>query len=390
MRVLQVVEACGAGVGRHVRMLCEGLVGRGHRVTLAYSPRRLDEPFRRFVEEGRDGLRPVPLEVGRKVAPVSDLRGVLALARVLRSEGPFDVVHGHSSKGGALARVAGRLAGVPTVYTPHSLILSSPMVAGVEARFYAVAERALGRWATSRFIAVSEDERDFAVGLGLVPASRVAVVENGLEDEDFERPLPEVTEAGLDRLNDRAPLTFGAVMRFSEQKAPHLLVEAFAELGRLLPRMPTRLVVAGDGELFAEVERRVEAGGLGGRIILLGWRTDTSGLLREFDVFVSSSLYEGFSYGLLEAMAAGLPVVSTDVFGARRALSGVSGNVVVPTGNPTALAKGMGQVATLSDPGSLRRALRGVGRANRDYARIHFLQSESVRRTLKVYESLLQ
>lgn len=390
MRVLQVVESSGAGVGRHVRGLCAGLVALGHAVTLAYSPYRLDEAFRRFVEEGRDGLRCVPLDLKREVSPAADLRGTLRLVRLVRSEGPFDIVHGHSSKGGALGRVAGRLCGVPTVYTPHSLILSSPSISGTEARVYGAVERVLGRLATSRFIAVSEEERDFAVKLGLVPVSRVAVVENGLDDGDFEGPS--AGDGSAAPVSEEAPLTFGAVMRFSEQKAPQLLVEAFAKLRRdlLPPGVPTRLVVAGEGELFGEVRRRVEAHGLAGSVLLLGWRTDTKDLLRGFDVFVTSSLYEGFSYGILEAMAAGLPVVSTEVFGARRALCAVGGNVVVPAGDPGALAAGMGELATLAEPGSLRRALREIGRANRDHARKHFRESASVRRTAEVYESLLR
>lgn len=391
MKVLQVVEASGAGVGRHVRGLCAGLAALGHGVTLAYSPHRLDEAFRRFVgdAEGRDGLRCVPLDLKREVSPASDLRGIVRLVRLVRSEGPFDIVHGHSSKGGALGRVAGRLCGVSTVYTPHSLILSSPSISRAEARVYGAVERVLGWLATSRFIAVSEEERDFAVGLGLVPASRVAVVENGLEDQDFGGPSAEGVSVAL--VSEEAPLTFGAVMRFSEQKAPHLLVEAFAKLRRELPpEIPARLVVAGEGELFAEVRRRVEVHGLEEMVSLLGWRTDTRSLLRSFDVFVASSLYEGFSYGILEAMAAGLPVVSTEVFGARHALRAVGGNVVVPAGDADALAAGMQKMATLAEPGSLRRALRETGRANMEHARKHFRQSDSVRRTAEVYESLLR
>jgi len=72
---------------------------------------------------------------------------------------------------------------------------------------------------------------------------------------------------------------------------------------------------------------------LKGEISLLGWKTDTREVLQNLDVFVLSSLCEGFSYGVLEAMAATLPIVSTEVFGTRQTVARVPGNVVVPVGD---------------------------------------------------------
>ena len=350
---------------------------------MAYAPHRADDAFKRFVDDQRDRVRFVPLEVGRDVSPASDLRGVARLVRLIRVKGPFDVVHGHSSKGGAIARVAGRLSGVPTVYTPNSLIVSSPDLSKAERVIYASIERGLGHLATSKLIAVSEDEREFALKVKLVPGERVALIENGIDDEEFDQFSRESI-----REDDGKPLTFGAAMRFSAQKAPDRLVAAFIRLREELPQQPMRLVIAGDGDLFSEVERQVEASGLDGEISLLGWRTDTREVLRSLDVFVLSSLYEGFSYGVLEAMAAKLPVVSTEVFGTRQTVARVPGNVVVPVGDSSALALGMKQMTTLAAPKELRRALRRIGQANHDYARLRFRQSEITRRTLEVYRAL--
>lgn len=386
MNVLEVVEASGAGVGRHVGGLSAGLAARGHRVIVAYSPYRLDAAFRKFIDEQRGKIRFFPLEIGREVSLVSDLRGVVRLLRLIRLEGPFDVVHGHSSKGGALARLAGRLAGVPTVYTPHSLILSSPEISRAGATFYVLVERVLGHLATSRLIAVSEDEREFVLGLKLAPEERVAVIENAIDERDFDAPL---TETACESVVSHKPLTFGSTMRFSAQKAPDLLIEAFVRLSRALPRVPMRLVIAGDGELFPRAKRQAEASGIGGNISLPGWVADPKRLLRELDIFVVASLYEsGLSYSTMEAMAAGLPVVSTKVFGTRRSISRIPGNILVPEGDSGALARGMERMATLSDPTSLRRTLHKIGQANHDYARSRFRQDEVTRRTLEIYEAL--
>jgi glycosyltransferase involved in cell wall biosynthesis len=387
MNILEVVEACNAGVGRHVRGLSEGLIARGHQVTVAYAPHRVDESFRGFVTAHQNSIRFVSLSARREVSPVSDLQSVFQLLRVIKRKGPFDVVHGHSSKGGAIARIAGRRFGIPTVYTPNSLITSSPEISKPKSAFYTSIEYVLGRSATSRLIAVSGDEREFVLKHKLVPSNRVAVIENAIDDVDFEGFAEEGDYEGM----SRKPLTFGSTMRFSAQKAPGHLIEAFVRVNEMLPQLPMRLVMAGDGELFAEVKRQVEASGLDEKVSLLGWRTDIGMVLRELDVFVISSLYEsGLSYSTMEAMAARLPIISTSVFGTKGTLPQVPGNVLVPVGDPATLAEGMKRMATLTEPGSLRRALRKIGQENRDYVQAHFMQSDITHRTIELYQELCQ
>jgi glycosyltransferase involved in cell wall biosynthesis len=386
MSLLEVVESCSAGVGRHVAGLCSGLASEGHRVTVAYSPHRLDDTFRRFMEV-HPGIRFLPLDIRREISPLSDARGVAQLLRHIRREGPFDVVHGHSSKGGAIARLAGRLAGIPTVYTPHSLIISSPEIPRIKAATYGLVELALGRLATSRIISVSGDEGEFVSRLKLIPDRRIAVIENAIEDRSFE---DFAGGESLEAVDESRPLTFGSTMRFSPQKAPGNLIKAFVRLGELLPDLPTRLVIAGDGELFEEAGGQAEASGMNGRISLLGWRSDIEEVLQGLDVLVVSSLYEsGLSYSTMEAMAAKLPIVSTSVFGTKGTLSRVPGNILVPVGDPVGLAEGMRRMATLSEPESLRRELRRIGQANRGYVRRRFRRSYINRRTLELYQELI-
>jgi len=384
VNVIEVIEASGAGVGRHVRTLSADLMSEGHRVTVAYSHHRLDEAFQRFVAEQRDQIRFVQLDIRREPFSLSDVRSLFRLVRLIRKAGPFDVIHGHSSKGGALARIAGRLCGIPTVYTPHSLILSSPEVSRAEYLVYLWAERVLGHLATSKLVAVSKGERALAIHLKLTASERIVVINNGLADEDFVYPSEMAGEENV----YQKPLTFGSVMRFTHQKAPAHLVEAFIRVRRALPDIPMRLKIAGDGQLWWDVKRQVERSGFEEEISLLGWVTDVKSVLQELDVFVLSSLYEGFSYGILESMAAGLPVVCTDVFGAEETLAHVPGNLVVTAEDPEALAHGMRRMAILAKPELLRRSLQEIGLANRQYAWVHFREREVTRRTVELYRSL--
>lgn len=386
MKILEVVGISRGGVGRHLRGLCEGLAASGNEVTVAYSPRGIDEAFQRFMAEHEDVIRFFPIEVQREISPVADLRAMWRLLRLIRRAGPFDIIHGHSAKGGTLARIAGRYFSIPALYTPHSLIMSSPELSRTKATVFTWLERILGRWATTKIIAVSEGEYDLILKLKLVPKHFVEIIENGIEDRDFERLSVRAAhmEPGVEDL-----LTFGSTMRFSPQKAPGHLIEAFVEINGMLPQVPTRLIVAGDGELFADAKDLVAAHRMNDKIILLGWREDVRDVLSRCDVFVLPSLYEGFSYSLLEAMAAGLPIVTTDVFGVKETVSRVPGNVVVSAEDPGALAEGMRRMATYADSRSLHQSLRAVGQANHDYARSHFSQSEVTRRTLRLYQSLV-
>jgi glycosyltransferase involved in cell wall biosynthesis len=354
---------------------------------VAYAPHDVDDAFQEFVAARRDEIRFVPLKVGREISPAQDLPAVMQLRRLVRDAGPFDILHGHSAKGGAIARIAGYRTGVPALYTPHALIMSSPEISGRKAALYTAIERVLGRLATAKIIAVSEDERRFILGLGLTSPDRVALVENGIEDEDFEYFSSAPGSAAA--ISTDAPLTFGTTMRLSAQKAPQHLITAFRRVTEELPALPMRLVIAGDGELSAEVERQVQEEGLGGKVSLLGWQADVRKTLTDFDVFVVSSLYEaGLSYSTMEAMAARLPIVSTDVFGANSTLSRLPGNVVVPKGDPEALAQGMRAMATLDEPVSLRRSLRRIGQRNREHVRINFDQRELAMRTLEIYRAV--
>jgi glycosyltransferase involved in cell wall biosynthesis len=385
MKVLQVIEATLAGVGRHVRSLCEYLIDQNHQLTVAYAPHRMDDQFRQFVADYQNEIRFVSLNIKRKVSPISDLLAVVRLLRLIRLEGPFDITHGHSAKGGAIARVAGSLSGVPTVYTPHALISASPEVSKTKAYVYNLIERILGHSVTSKMIAVSEGEYEFILKLGLISDARIVLIKNGIDDEDIEYFAARTPCKDL----SSKPLTLGSTMRFTAQKAPDHLVEAFIGVCAALPQVPMRLVIAGDGELLREVKRQAESSGLGERISFLGWQADIKAVLQNIDVFVMSSLYEaGLPYSIMEAMAAKLPVISTNVFGTKGPLSQIPGNIVVPVGSPRTLAHGIEQMVTLTSYRSLGQSLGKIGQANHDYVHVHFRQSNSNSRTIKVYQEL--
>jgi glycosyltransferase involved in cell wall biosynthesis len=162
------------------------------------------------------------------------------------------------------------------------------------------------------------------------------------------------------------------------QKAPEVMLEAFASCLKL---STGRLVMVGSGPLEADVQRRVEQLGLKSRVLLLGDIVATT-VMPAFDVFCLSSRYEGMPYVLIEALAAGLPIVTTRVGGATMCVEPDRNGLIVPPDDAPALSTALG---TLASDAELRRrfAKTSAGFASRFTAR------KMVDQTLRLYAQVL-
>lgn len=325
LQILEVLEPSGGGSGRHFVDLCAGLKARGHRVTAVYSPVRAEERFLRELM-ALDLAKVIALPMLRAVGP-KDFASWRALSRVIREEGPFDIVHGHSSKAGALTRL--RLPGphVPRIYTPHAFRTMDPTLSSKGRLVFGAIEGILGRFFTDRVICVSKSEYDHALGLG-IPASRLAVVVNGVGAIPAGRRAEIRSQRGL---SDDA-LVFGFIGRLSAQKAPERLIAAFATIARDMPQ--ARLLMIGSGELEADVRHRIDAAGIADRVVI---EADLPGAeaLQAIDVLVMTSRYEAMSYVMLEGAAAGLPMILTDVGGTANVLDHDVNGLIVPNTDDT-------------------------------------------------------
>jgi glycosyltransferase involved in cell wall biosynthesis len=337
-------------------------------VHVLYSTGRADRFFLDRVK-GLSGVRCAALPMRTSIHP-ADFAAVRAARRYADEFGPFDAIHGHSSKGGAVARLAALGTGAAAFYTLHGFIIMDPLLAPWKRAFYLAVELALAL-RTSRIIAVAPEEQREAVRLGL-GRERVALVPNGVGPARL-TPRGEARRAvGVG--DDETPV-IGFVGRFVTQKAPDLLVHAMALVAAKCPR--ARLALVGTGPLEPDLRELVRVLRLGDKVLWLGERPADS-VLAAFDVFAMSSRKEGLPYVVLEAMAAGLPVVATDSSGVDSLVSGGVNGVVVPRGDAASFGDAL---ATLvADP-----ALRGrYGQAS--LARIqNFTIDAMVDRTLALY-----
>lgn len=288
------------------------------------------------------GAEVVPVEMRRSPASGHNATALIALRRIIRTQRP-QIVHGHSSVGGALGRIAATGRSV-RIYTPNGFSPAAPL---------RLAERALAPL-TDVLVAVSASEADAVRAAGLARRCRLVTIPNGID------PTPPAPGPDLRALLGLAPGTplVGTISRLVEQKAPERFVEAGARCVRQRP--DTHLVLIGSGPLQSRVDRLVDEQGVSDRFHQIRELPHAARVLDQLDVFVLASRFEGGAYTPLEAMRAGTPVVLSDVVGNRDVIeAGVSG-MLLPENDVDAMAAAC--VRLLADP-SLRSSLATAARA---------------------------
>ncbi|GIH42247.1 glycosyl transferase [Microbispora corallina] len=344
-RLVLALGTSAGGVGRHVRMLAEGLAARGHEVVVA-GPRDTEEAFG-FTGAGAE-FAEVPIADRPSAA---DLRSIVRLRRAARGAG---AVHAHGLRAGALASLAllGARRRPRLVVTLHNAVTA----AGVVGVVYRVLERIVARRA-GHVLVVSPDlgARMRALGArrvssAVVPAPPLGAPERGPEQvrADLERLLP---GAGADR-----PILL-TVARLAQQKGLETLLDAAAGPYKGDPLF----MIAGDGPLRPRLQARIDAERL--PVILYGWAR-TPDLLQVAHAVIVPSRWEGQPLSVQESLRAGRPIIATRVGG----IPGMVGDagLLVPPEDPGALAREIGRL--LGDPALAARladaaARRGAGLA---------------------------
>jgi sugar transferase (PEP-CTERM/EpsH1 system associated) len=290
------------------------------------------------------------------------------LYHLLRRERPT-ILHTWMFHANIPGRTLGHLAGVP-------IVVSSERTMGQESGWRYALNR-LTHPLADRITCVSEQVADFVVQRMGVPPEKTIVIPNGLELEDFDSlPTSEEARSALNLPSDEALI--GTVTRLNQVKRVDVLLEASARLQR------AHTVIVGDGPERTRLEAMAHRLGLAARVHFVGQQLDVRPWLAALDAFVLSSDWEGMSNALLEAMAAGLPVVATAVGGTPEVVVEDVTGFLVPSGDPVALAEAITRL--LRDLGS-RRAMGVAGRARVER---HFSIAEMVRRTEELYSRLLE
>jgi glycosyltransferase involved in cell wall biosynthesis len=312
------------------------------------------------------GVRFIELEhVRRPLSVRRDPLGLLELVRVVRRERPH-IVHANSAKAAALGRLAAWLTRVPIrIYTVHGWAFTA--YGGASAALYRWVERLLGPLTTAT-ICVADSERRAGLEARTCAEATTVVIHNGVEPRPVES-----------RETRSGPCRLVTVGRLQAPKDPLTLVRALAALAH----GSHETVIVGDGPDRSAVEAEVRRLGLDSAVRLAGVRNDVAALLAAADLFVLSSRSEGLPLSILEAMAAGLPVVASSVGGVPELVLDGETGLLVPPGDSRSLAQAIERL--LADP-----ALRGrLGAAGRARVAEHFDLASTQRAHLDLYRSLL-
>lgn len=359
MRILHICSARSIGGGeKHVASLANSLAQRGHDVFVGVAP---DSPLRALLPDvPRDHLIELPMR------NALSLGSAWKLARFARSQA-VQVVHAHVGRDYPLAALAAGRSGAQLVLTRHVMF---PL-----GRVHKVTLRR-----TARVIAVSQAVADALQSQAIFKSEIIRVIHNGLEVESFATAK---TTAPL----NRKKLRVGTV----GELAPVKRHEDFIRVAQSIcaERDDVEFIIAGEdksreGENRRRLEEIIADAHLEDRVQLVGWTEDIANLLATLDLFVSTSESESFGMAIVEAMAAGIPIVATETDGAREVIDPDVTGRLAPVGDVDAMAKSTSEL--LSDPAE--RARLGVNA--QQAARQRFGLEQMVDETVGLYEEVVR
>ena len=356
LRIVQIVETLAVG-GLEVMAVNLAIAHRnaGHfsAIYTVFEPGALEKDARAA------GVPVIPFHKKKGFSP----KAIVGILRRLRAD-RAQVVHTHNSSIHHYGALSGCLAGAAVVNTRHGLALHSSKKQ--ELYFKAVLPL------TKTVVFVCESGRRYYANKGMAPKRKSQVIVNAIPIERFQafRASPG---------SRRPALRFGTMGRLVKAKAHHDLLQAFAAIAPELPG--AELEIWGTGALQSELENQISTRGLAGCVRYRGLAVKPAEVFQNLDVFVLSSTAEGGPLVIMEAMAAGLPIVSTRVGAIAEVLSDSSGVWFAEPGNPASLADSMRKAAA-SD-------LAAVGQTAYDAAARHFSLETMQRAYESVYRTAL-
>ena len=316
IRVLHVAEAAG-GVERYLYAL---LRNSDHQTVENYfiaSQHYELEKFQKYVS----GI--YQIQMAHAVSIKEDKSSVKQIKKIVKQIKP-DIVYAHSTKAGALTRIALIGMHIPVIYNPHGWAFNIIQSKKKELAYKLIEKVQIPF--TNRIICISEAEKESAVRNHICSADKIQVITNGVDFELLDH-AKNVTRNELGIPKDA--FVVGQIGRLTEQKSPDIFVEMAEKIKEVIPN--SFFVMIGDGNLEGEVRDSIKAKGLEESFLITGWVQNPTGYLNCLDVATMLSRWEGFGLALVEYMYGGVPLVSTKVDAIPYVINdGVDGLLVEP------------------------------------------------------------
>ena len=369
MKVLHLINTLSTGGAEmHLLTLCRYLKRQNVEIVVACLREHVKNSRSLRLDFEEEDIRVINLQADSRYNSLFLGR----ITRVLREERP-DILHTHLPRAdfaGAFARVFH--SGLVWVCSVHAIY----------------SEDWSGRWSLPLFnllwrradimLCISHAVREWLVGRG-VPQDKARVIHYGIEPEKFSEPRVNLREQW--GLNDNAVV--GSIGRLEPRKGHDLLIQAMPELCMRVPS--ARLLIAGHDPCGYGVtlRRLIDRLGLGEKVRLVGFQTDVVSFLNALDVFAFASSSEGFGQVVIEAMAAGKPVITSKIAPLTEIVADGETGLLVESGSPQSFASAIAQL--LIDPMERHR----MGARGRERVTKCFTAERMTQETLLLYENLL-
>ncbi len=302
-----ITQSEGGGLRRHLTDLVDALDEKGYQILFVLNYNFADKTFIAWSRLPHENTQFINLTTfDRKINFLSDFKTLIKVIQLIRRFHP-DVVHTHSSKAGVIGRIAAKLTGVKLIfYTPHAYSFLSSEFSENKKKLFIIIEKMLSKYATTMTFNVSDSERNIALKYNIDIPSKLVTIFNGIPDLKKNY-----------RLESRKKLHFlenetviGTVARLSAQKNPLFFIDIARSMETKYPDYKIFFCWMGGGDL-----KSVYEGQLPKNIRFLGEKEESDKLIFAYDAYISTSIFEGFSYSLLEAARAHLPVLLSSVPG---------------------------------------------------------------------------
>lgn len=290
----------------------------------------------------------------REISLIKDFSAYKHLSKELKA-GEFDVVHTHTSKAGFVGRMAAAKAKIPVIiHSPHGTIYSCDSIEGVPKldlgkKLLQIAERKAGEKMTY-LTTLSEHEKQICLNLRLSTAENTVVIPNGIDLEKF-LILASDRRKARDELNiAKGEFVILSIGRLSPEKGHNVLLDAFSDIVEKYPN--TKLFFVGDGGEKAKLQTQAES--FKDNVVFTGHKNNVKPYLAIADIFVNPSFYEGFGIAILEAMAAGLPVIASASGGVPEIISDENDGLLFKAGDVKQLKR---KISRLIDDEKIRHRI---------------------------------
>jgi len=300
---------------------------------------------------------------------------IVDLYRVMK-ERNIHVLRTHKYRANLYGRIAGKLAGVPVIVASEHNIYRNEK----EKRFLRRITNKILSIVTDKMVTVSDAIRKDILRYDRFPPSKIMVLHNGVDTERF-KPGTNYRDIRRQFAISKDDVVIGFVGRLVINKGLNYLIEAVALLKK---SFNVKLLIVGDGSLMEELKKMAKNKGLEESVIFTGMRRDITDILSSIDIFVLSSIKEGFPNSLLEAMAMGKPIVATAIGGIPEIIQHGANGLLVQSADIEGLAAAIKTI--IDNPLMAQR----IGRAARDFIEKNYSIDATVRKWETLYRQILE